>query len=211
MTESMKPLMQTSTDFCVKDLSGFGWQMPMREVSLQLLFAVWPFIFITLGAFFAAHDGCISHVMLTYGSVLQYVLNFPKGEKYLSVLKDAADPDAQAALEAERARLRVLVRQKIADNKMLSEVNEGVHSPMSQQLKQAFRVMHAPRLLLCFGHTRRGKNISYVSNVGEPCSSARQSFVVRQRDTIPSLKVCNAGHSGNVVYRHLCLADDTKI
>lgn len=95
--------------------------------------------------------------MLNYGSVLQYVLNFPKGEKYVSVLMDAADPDAQAALEAERARLRVLVQQKIADNKMLSEVNEGVHSPVSQQLKQAFRVMHAPHLLLCFGQTRREK------------------------------------------------------
>lgn len=148
--------------------------------------------------------------MLNYGSVLQYVLNFPKGEKYVSVLKDAADPDAQAALEAERARLRVLVRQKIADDKMLSEVNEGVHnSPEPQQLKQASQVTHAPHLLLCFGHTRRGKNISYVSNVGEPCSSACRSFVVRELHTTPSLKVCNAVQSGNIVYRLSCLADDT--
>ena len=60
--------------------------------------------------------------------ILQYVLNFPKGEKYVSLLKDAADPEAQAALEAERDRLRGLVRQKIADERMISEVDEGVLS-----------------------------------------------------------------------------------
>lgn len=38
--------------------------------------------------------------------LLQYVLHFPKGEKYVSLLKDADDPADQARLESERARLR---------------------------------------------------------------------------------------------------------
>ena len=45
----------------------------------------------------------------------QYVLHFPRGEKYVSVLKPAADPAAAGALDAERARLRALVRAQQAE------------------------------------------------------------------------------------------------
>ncbi|KAK9825690.1 hypothetical protein WJX81_004393 [Elliptochloris bilobata] len=46
---------------------------------------------------------------------LQYVLHFPRGEKYVALLKPAADPAAAAALQAERARLRALVRAQLAE------------------------------------------------------------------------------------------------
>ena len=72
--------------------------------------------------------------------MLQYVQNFPKGEKYVSLLKDAADPEAQIALDAERERLRALVRQRVADEIMLSEVNEGVLSPGPLQAKEGQQV-----------------------------------------------------------------------
>lgn len=65
--------------------------------------------------------------------VMQYVLHFPKGEKYVSLLKEANDPEAQAALDAERSRLRVLVRQRLADEKMLTEVDEGHLSNQAAQ------------------------------------------------------------------------------
>ena len=69
----------------------------------------------------------LSHSQLT-ADWLQYVMHFPKGEKYVSLLKEATDAQTQAALDAERNRLRGLVRQRLADEKMLSEVNEGVES-----------------------------------------------------------------------------------
>lgn len=56
---------------------------------------------------------------------MQYVLHFPKGEKYVSLLKQAEKPEGQTALEAERSRLRDLVCQQLADERMLTEVNEG--------------------------------------------------------------------------------------
>jgi hypothetical protein len=52
-------------------------------------------------------------------------MHFPKGEKFVSLLKDAATPEAQARLDAERTRLRGLVRRQLADERLLSEVNEG--------------------------------------------------------------------------------------
>ena len=41
---------------------------------------------------------------------LDYVMHFPPGERYVSLLKDGATPEAQAHVLAERARLRLLVR-----------------------------------------------------------------------------------------------------
>ncbi|BDA48056.1 probable rRNA-processing protein EFG1 at N-terminal half [Coccomyxa sp. Obi] len=56
---------------------------------------------------------------------LQYVMHFPKGEKYVSILRNAEDPAAQAALMAERERLRALVHKQQADIAMLTEADEG--------------------------------------------------------------------------------------
>jgi hypothetical protein len=56
---------------------------------------------------------------------LQYVLNFPKGEKYISILKTADDPEAQAHLEAERTRLRRLVQQQMAEAALVGDADEG--------------------------------------------------------------------------------------
>ncbi|KFM24549.1 rRNA-processing protein EFG1 [Auxenochlorella protothecoides] len=45
---------------------------------------------------------------------LQYVLHFPKGEKYVSVLKDPETEADAARVQAERARLRALVAADLA-------------------------------------------------------------------------------------------------
>lgn len=74
------------------------------------------------------------------GGLLQYVLNFPKGEKYVSLLKEAANPEAQAALDEERDRLTALVRQRVADQIMLSEVNEGVLNSGDLRAEESLQV-----------------------------------------------------------------------
>lgn len=56
---------------------------------------------------------------------LEYVLHFPKGEKYVSLLKDANDEEAQKVLQAERKRLRALVKKQMADEAIVTELNEG--------------------------------------------------------------------------------------
>lgn len=56
---------------------------------------------------------------------LEYVLHFPKGEKYVSLLKDAEDAEAQAHLEQERDRLRALVKHQLRDDAIVNELNEG--------------------------------------------------------------------------------------
>ncbi|EIE27289.1 hypothetical protein COCSUDRAFT_45805 [Coccomyxa subellipsoidea C-169] len=56
---------------------------------------------------------------------LQYVVHFPKGEKYVSILRDAEEPAAQAALIAERDRLRALVHKQQAEIAMVTEADEG--------------------------------------------------------------------------------------
>lgn len=56
---------------------------------------------------------------------LEYVLHYPKGEKYVSLLKDAEDPAAQEHLIKERARLRALVKQQLAEEALLAEADEG--------------------------------------------------------------------------------------
>lgn len=57
---------------------------------------------------------------------LQYVLHFPKGERYVSILKEAAEPEAQAKLEAERTRLKAVIKHQLAESAMLTEADEGL-------------------------------------------------------------------------------------
>eukprot|EP00204_Picochlorum_oklahomense_P002618 CAMPEP_0118804974 /NCGR_PEP_ID=MMETSP1161-20130426/25434_1 /TAXON_ID=249345 /ORGANISM="Picochlorum oklahomensis, Strain CCMP2329" /LENGTH=309 /DNA_ID=CAMNT_0006733835 /DNA_START=146 /DNA_END=1075 /DNA_ORIENTATION=- len=57
---------------------------------------------------------------------LEYVLHFPKGEKYVSLLRDADTAEAQAHLESERRRLREIVKQKLRDDAIVNEPDEGV-------------------------------------------------------------------------------------
>jgi len=77
------------------------------------------------------------------------VVNFPKGEKYVSLLRNAEDPEAQKVLEAERARIRVKVQQQMADIAMITQADEGnpqLHqqkaTPASPALQQVS--MHPP-------------------------------------------------------------------
>jgi hypothetical protein len=56
---------------------------------------------------------------------VQYVVHFPKGEKYVSVLRNAEEPAAQAVLVAERERLRALVHKQQAEIAMMTEADEG--------------------------------------------------------------------------------------
>ena len=63
---------------------------------------------------------------------LQYVVHFPKGEKYVSLLRNAEDPEAQKVLEAERKRIRAKVRQQQADIAMISQPDEGNPQPQQQ-------------------------------------------------------------------------------
>ena len=53
------------------------------------------------------------------------MLHFPRGEKYVSLLRQAAEPGAAAALDAERARLRLLVRAQLAEAALLGDADEG--------------------------------------------------------------------------------------
>ncbi len=53
------------------------------------------------------------------------MLHFPKGEKYVSVLKDSENPQVQAVIAAERARLRAIVHRQLADIAMVTEADEG--------------------------------------------------------------------------------------
>jgi len=55
----------------------------------------------------------------------QYVTHFPKEEKYVSLLRQADEPEAQASLDAQRARLRGLARARAADAALVAEPNEG--------------------------------------------------------------------------------------
>ena len=70
----------------------------------------------------------------TCDPVLQYVKHFPKTEKFVSLLKQADDPTAQEALDAERTRLRALVRKQLAENALLAEANEGQPQAVSGPL-----------------------------------------------------------------------------
>lgn len=56
---------------------------------------------------------------------LEYILHFPKGEKYVSLLKDSEDPEAQKHLQNERNRLRLIVKQQLRDEAIINEMDEG--------------------------------------------------------------------------------------
>ena len=56
---------------------------------------------------------------------MQYVLHFPQGEKYVSIVKRAATAEAQALLDSERSRLRGLIAQQLTEAAMLAEPDEG--------------------------------------------------------------------------------------
>ena len=62
---------------------------------------------------------------LSVGFLLQYVVHFPKGEKYVSILRDAEEPAAQVALIVQRDRLRALVHKQQAEIAMVTEADEG--------------------------------------------------------------------------------------
>ncbi len=55
----------------------------------------------------------------------QYIKHFPKGEKYVSLLRNSDDPEAQAKLEVERARLRQLVKLQMQEAAAIAEADEG--------------------------------------------------------------------------------------
>lgn len=63
---------------------------------------------------------------------LQYVVHFPKGEKYVSLLRNAEDSEAQRVLEAERARIRAKVQQQLADEAMITQADEGRPQSLQQ-------------------------------------------------------------------------------
>jgi len=56
---------------------------------------------------------------------LDYVLHFPKGEKYVSIIKDADDPEAQEHLGKERQRLREIIKKHLAEEALVAEPDEG--------------------------------------------------------------------------------------
>lgn len=67
----------------------------------------------------------VSEARFTPGC-LQYVLHFPKGERYVSILKETAEPQAQANLDAERTRLKAVIKLQLAESAMLTEADEGL-------------------------------------------------------------------------------------
>ena len=66
-----------------------------------------------------------SRASLLTDCAVQYVKYFPPGRKYISILKDAPDPEGQARLDAERQLLRGLARQRRADEALMAEPDEG--------------------------------------------------------------------------------------
>lgn len=67
----------------------------------------------------------------------QYVVSFPKGEKYVSLLRNAEDPEAQKVLEAERKRIRAKVQQQLADIAMISQADEGLPQASHQPAQKS--------------------------------------------------------------------------
>lgn len=66
---------------------------------------------------------------------MQYVLHFPKGERYVSILKSADEPAAQDQLDAERTRLHEIIKRQLAESAMLAEADEGLgQSPVRFKL-----------------------------------------------------------------------------
>ena len=59
-------------------------------------------------------------------------MHFPKGEKYVSLLRNASSEDAQKVLEAERQRIRAKVKQQLADIAMITQADEGLPQATQQ-------------------------------------------------------------------------------
>lgn len=57
---------------------------------------------------------------------MQYVVHFPKGERYVSILKEATEPQAQVVLAAERARLKKLIKHQMAETALIADADEGL-------------------------------------------------------------------------------------
>lgn len=76
----------------------------------------------------ATLDDSLKEELIKAQEDLEYILHFPKGEKYVSLLKDAEDPEAQKHLESERKRLRLVVKQHLRDEAIVNELNEGIPS-----------------------------------------------------------------------------------
>ena len=72
-------------------------------------------------AVFAPRDGAAN----PFSCFTQYVVHFPKGEKYVSLLREAEDEEGQELLAAERERLRGKVRAALADRALVAEADEG--------------------------------------------------------------------------------------
>ena len=108
--------------------------------------------------------------------LLQYVLHFPRTEKYVSLLKAAPDAAAQEQLEAERARLRGLVRQHLAEVAMLTQGDEGRSTLGGQHLPAG----SSPRTAPPFGTPLSGakRKQAEVGHTGTPVELPRGRAVV---------------------------------
>lgn len=71
------------------------------------------------------------------------MLHFPRGKKYVSVLKPAADPEQAAVLAAERTRLRALVHAQLAEAALVGDADEGAAllARQGQVLGSAARIL----------------------------------------------------------------------
>jgi hypothetical protein len=81
---------------------------------------------------------------------MQYVVHFPKGEKYVSLLRNAEDSQAQKVLEAERARIRAKVQQQLADEAIITRADEGRLQSLQQPANEqaALRAQQVKNFLL---------------------------------------------------------------
>lgn len=60
---------------------------------------------------------------------LQYVLHFPKEEKYVSIIQKLEDPEAAAAVVAQLTRLKAIVHSRLRDAALLADADEGASLP----------------------------------------------------------------------------------
>ena len=56
---------------------------------------------------------------------LEYVMNFPAGERYVSLLKNATDESSQTHLDSERSRLRALIKRQMKESALVNDADEG--------------------------------------------------------------------------------------
>ena len=86
---------------------------------------------------------------------MQYVLHFPKGEKYVSIVKTAEEPAGAAALDRERSRLRALLARQLAEVAMVTEADEGATLQVAASMAAAAAVctfLQLPRTFCCSLH-----------------------------------------------------------